>query len=82
MELDMGTNLAFATSGSPQGIRFVLVNSLVPHTDESCALCGGFIKKGYVRDSQTRLIYCDKQCFAGAAHMATTVVKSRGRKAS
>jgi hypothetical protein len=65
MELDMSTNLTFATGGIPQGIRFVLVNSRVPRADERCTLCGGFIKKGYVRDSQTRLIYCDK-CFAGA----------------
>jgi hypothetical protein len=82
MEVDMSTNLTFATGGFSQGIRFVLVNNRVPRTDERCALCGGFIKEGYVRDSQTRLIYCDTQCFAGWTHLATPVVKSRGRKAS
>jgi hypothetical protein len=61
MELDMSADLTFATGG-----RFVLVNSRVPRADERCALCGGFIKKGYVRDSQTRLIDCDRQRFAGA----------------
>jgi hypothetical protein len=45
-------------------------------------VCGGLIEKGYVRDSQTRLIYCDTQCFAGWAHEAVRVVKNHGRKAS
>jgi hypothetical protein len=66
----------------PHGIRFVLVNNRVPRADEHCALCGGLIEKGYVRDSQTRLIYCDTQCFSGWAHEAAPVVKNRGRKAS
>jgi hypothetical protein len=66
----------------PQGIRFVLVNNRVPSTGERCALCGGFIKKGYVRDSQTRLIYCDAQCFAGGGHIAVSIGKNRERKVS
>jgi len=78
----MGTALIVATSDLPCRTRFVLVNDRVPRTNERCALCGGFIKSGYVRDSQTRFIYCDAQCFAGAAHIATSVLKSRGRKAS
>ena len=79
---NMRSDLTFATGGFPQGIRFVLVNNRIPRTDEHCAPCGGLIEKGYVRDSQTRLIYCDTQCFAGWAHEAAPVVKNRGRKAS
>jgi hypothetical protein len=82
MEVNMSTNLTFPTGGFSQGIRFVLVNNRIPRTDERCALCGGVIEKGYVRDSQTRLIYCDTQCFAGWAHITTPVSKNRGRKAS
>jgi hypothetical protein len=78
----MRSDLTFTTSGFPRGIRFVLVNNRIPRTDEHCALCGGLIEKGYVRDSQTRLIYCDTQCFAGWACEAALVVKNRGRKAS
>ena len=78
----MGTDLTFATGRFPQAIRFIVVNNCVPRTDQLCTLCGGHIEKGYVRDSQTRLIYCDTQCFAGWAHEAATVVKNRGRKAS
>jgi hypothetical protein len=77
---NMSTYLAFATERFPQAIRFVLVNNRVPRTDQQCALCGGLIEKGYVRDSRTRLIYCDTQCFAGWA--AASAVKTRGRKAS
>jgi hypothetical protein len=77
----MSTNLTFATCEFSRGIRFVLVNNRIPRTDEHCALCGGLIEKGYVRDSQTRLIYCDTQCFAWA-HKTTPVSKDRGRKAS
>ena len=79
----MNTNLTFATCGFSKGIRFVLVNNRVPRTDERCALCGGIVEQSYVRDSQTRLIYCDAQCFAaGRVHIAGPVVKNRGRKAS
>jgi hypothetical protein len=79
---NMSSDLTFATRGFPQAIRFVLVNNRVPRTDEHCALCGGLIEKGYVRDSQTQLIYCDTRCFAGWTHMAIPVVKNRGRKVS
>jgi hypothetical protein len=76
----MGAYLSFATDRFPQAIRFVLVNNRVPRTAQQCALCGDLIEKGYVRDSRTRLIYCDAQCFAG--WVAASVVSARGRKAS
>jgi hypothetical protein len=78
----MTTNLTFATGGAPRGIRFVLVNHRIPRMDEDCALCGGPFEKGYVRDPQTRLIFCDTQCLAGWPHTTTAVSKNRGRKAS
>jgi hypothetical protein len=78
----MGT-LTSATGGFPHRIRFVVVNRRVPGADEHCALCSRIVEQGYVRDSQTRLIYCDAECFAGGgAQEATPVVKNRGRKAS
>jgi hypothetical protein len=45
-------------------------------------LCGKIIEKGYVRDLQTRLIYCDTQCFPGEADMVMPVSKNRARKES
>ena len=80
-EWKMRTDLTFATGRFPQAIRFVLVNNRVPRADRHCALCGGLVEKGYVRDLRTDdSIYCDAQCFAGWA--AASVVKTRGRKAS
>ena len=79
---NMSTDQIFATGRFPRAIRFVLVNNRVPHTDQHCALCGGLIENGYVCDSQTRLTYCDTQCFAARAHGAAAFVKNRGRKAS
>ena len=76
------SDLTFTTGGFPRGIRFVLVNNRIPRTDEHCALCGGLIEKGYVRDSRTQLICCDTQCFAGWAHQAVPVAKNLARKAS
>jgi len=78
----MSTNLTFATCGFSQGIRFVLVNNRVPRTDERCALCGGTVEHGYVRDSQTRLIYCDTQCFPGGTFRGMSATKNYKRKVS
>jgi hypothetical protein len=57
-------------------IRFVLVNGRAPLTDAECALCGIKIEKGYVRKAQTRLLYCDAQCFVGHA----IAIKNQPRK--
>ena len=58
--------------------RFVLVNDRVPRADADCALCCSKIEKGYVREAQTRLPYCDMACFAGHA----IAMKNRARKVS
>jgi hypothetical protein len=78
----VSTNLTFAAGGRPQRTRFVLVNNRVPRTGEHCALCGGIVERGYVRDSQTRLIYCDTQCFAGSAYRGMPITKNYTRKVS
>ena len=74
----MSTSLTFALGGLPCQTRFVLVNDRVPRTNQYCTLCGGIVEKSYVRDSQTRLIYCDTRCFAGGATMSG--IQNRGRK--
>ena len=78
----MGTDLTFATGRFPQAIRFVLVNNRVPRMGEHCALCGGPIEKGNVRESQTRLIYCDTTCFTGWACEMAPAVTNRKRQVS
>jgi hypothetical protein len=78
----MSTDLTCTTDRFPEAIRFVLVNNRVPRADQHCTLCGGRIEQGYVRDSRTRFIYCDTQCFAGGARMALRIVKNCERKVS
>jgi hypothetical protein len=78
----MSTSPSFAADRLPYRTRFVLVNNRVPRADEHCALCGEIVEKGYVRDSQTRLIYCDPQCFAGGSHMTKSLINDRVRKVS
>jgi hypothetical protein len=82
MEVDVNANLTFVRGGFLHRTRFVLVNDRVPRTDGHCALCGSILEKGYVRDSQTRLIYCDTQCLPGGAVMVMPVIKDRARKVS
>ena len=78
----MSANLTFARSGFRHRTKFVLVNDRIPRTDGRCALCDSVIEKGYVRDSQTRLIYCDTQCLPGEAGMAMPIMNDRARKVS
>jgi hypothetical protein len=82
MEAEMNTNLTFGTGRFLHRTRLVLVNDRIPRTDGGGALCGRIIETGYVRDLQTRLIYCDTQCFAGEADMVMPVSKDRARKVS
>lgn len=74
----MSANLPFAISH--RGTRFILVNDRLPQTHERCAMCGGIVEKGYVRDSNTRLIYCDTRCFPGGEYLSNS--KDRWRKVS
>jgi hypothetical protein len=79
--MHMNTNPNFA-GRLPYRTRFVLVNDRVPRTDQRCALCGGIVEKGYVRHSQTRLIYCDTRCLAGGSYMSMSPLNGRRRKVS
>jgi ribosomal protein L24E len=79
IEIRMSANLTHtSTGGFLCRTRFVLVNDRVPRRDADCALCGSKIEKGYVRESQTHLFYCDTQCFAGHA----IAIENHARKAS
>ena len=53
---NVSNDLTVATGRFSKWIRFVLVDNRVPRMDQHCALCGGLIEKGYVRDSWTQLI--------------------------
>jgi len=49
----------------PRWTRFVLVNNRVPNANAICVTCGTRIERGYVRQPETRRVYCDARCFAG-----------------
>jgi hypothetical protein len=81
MVFSMNTNSTFASAGEFQlRARFVLVN--VPRANAHCALCCRKIEKGYVRESQTRLLYCDTQCFTGHTKMAVLAIENVARRVS
>ena len=74
----MGANLPVPISH--RRTRFILVNDRVPRTDERCATCDGIVERGYIRDSQTRLVYCDTLCFAEGEYLSNS--KDHRRKVS
>jgi len=80
--MSVSPNLARASESRYGGPRFVLVNNRIPRAEAQCALCGGTIADSYIRETQTRLFYCDTQCFAGRARVATSDVEKREREVS
>ena len=83
MESQMSTQvMSQAPTRYPSRTRFVLVNDRTPRADAYCALCCEPIEQGYVREPQTRLLYCDVQCFAGHEKMAMLTIEKRARKVS
>jgi len=61
----MSDNPRFASAnGFLHRTWFVLVNVRIPHADAYRAFCRQKIEKGYVREPQARVLYCDPQCFA------------------
>jgi hypothetical protein len=70
------------TKALPRRTRFVLVNGRTPCTDAHCVLCGTKIAHGYVRQPQTRALYCDAQCFGGHEALAIAALDRRTRRVS
>ncbi len=63
-------------------VRFIAVNDRTPRADGYGALCCEPIKEPYVREIQTRLLYCDHQCFRGHEQMAILAIEYRARSVS
>ena len=70
-----------ATSFSARA-RFILVRDRVPRIDANCARCAAKIENGYVRQPQTRLVFCDLACFTGHGKISITALVNRARRAS
>jgi hypothetical protein len=71
-----------APIGSSPLMKFVLVNGRVPRAHANCALCCAKIEESYVRNPQTRLVYCDPRCFTRDEKAAMTAIVGRSRRAS
>jgi ribosomal protein L24E len=54
----------------------------VPRAKAICAICGRKIETGYVRESQTRLFYCDTKCIPEYAKLTMIPVKTHAREVS
>jgi len=66
----------------PSRARFVLVNDRVPRNDAYCTMCCEPIEQGYVREAQTRLLYCDARCLAGHEKLSALTLERRARPVS
>ena len=76
-------NEAFQSrNGFARPARFVLVNERVPREHAHCAMCCARIERGYVRDPNTRLVYCDAQCFGQHIRMSTPAAAGFSRRVS
>ena len=60
-------------------MRYVLVNGRVPCKDSFCALCCEPIGMSYLRETGTRLHYCDQDCFATHCQSAILLIENRAR---
>jgi hypothetical protein len=67
---------------SPLRTRFIIVNDRLLRQGATCMTCGGKIERGYVREIQTRLLYCNSECAPELAKPATVVIKNCTRKVS
>ena len=57
--------------------RFVLVNERIPRSPADCATCRARIERGYVRDAQTRDVYCNPACFGEHERMSMPAIVTR-----
>jgi hypothetical protein len=63
-------------------MKFVLVNNRQPREDAYCALCCEKVEETYVREIQTRLIYCGYGCYAGHVSVAVLALEYHARQVS
>jgi hypothetical protein len=79
----MGVFSAFVNTAKRNSrARFVLVNGRVPRHGAFCALCGSGLVNGYIREQQTRRLFCDTWCIAEEARIAVVEAKKHSRKVS
>jgi hypothetical protein len=57
-------DIAFRLALADAPVRFVLVNGRRPRPQALCTFCCKSIEAPYLREFNTRLLYCDDRCYA------------------
>ena len=79
----MGTGALLQSEARfPSRASFVLVNDRLPRNDAYCTMCCEPIEQGYVRDAQTRLLYCGVRCLGDHEKLTFPVLKHSARQVS
>jgi len=60
-------------------MKFVLVNGRSPRPESFCALCCERIGESYLRELNTRVSYCNYECYLGHCKLAFSGPKKRAR---
>jgi len=60
-------------------MRFVLVNGRTPCPQSFCALCCKPIGASYLREIETRISYCDDNCYAEHCEGAALAIENHAK---
>jgi hypothetical protein len=60
-------------------MRFILMNGRTPCRQSVCALCCKPIGASYLREIETRLSYCDHDCYAQHCEGAVLALENHAR---
>jgi hypothetical protein len=60
-------------------MKFVLVNGRTPRPRSFCALCGEPIGASYLRETATRLSYCDHGCYLSHRKALVPILQNHAR---
>jgi hypothetical protein len=60
-------------------MRFVVVNGRTPRPRSCCTLCCKPIGASYLREIETRLSYCDDECYAEHCEGAVLAIENHAR---
>jgi hypothetical protein len=59
-------------------MKFLLVNGRCPRPKSLCALCCERIGESYLRELNTRVSYCNYECYLGHCKLAFSGAQERG----
>jgi len=60
-------------------MKFILVNGRTPKPPSFCALCCGPVGESYLRETATRLFYCDLKCYGDRRNVPILTLPNHAR---